>query len=917
MNRNIQSYLLIKRSRPTALFATAVLFALLLSLISASSYPANSRIRPLAPNTPDAPQDPPPPRCCGSDEDEHKPHLLAASYYSLKNGLSSKLLLNNKGPRPLEVKPTLFSMNGERHEVAPMKVKGASFRVIDLRKWVKDAGPQFREGSIKVFHLGRDLVLGAQVYVEDEAHSLSFEEKFAEPATMASSRLRGVWWLPSQKGEVSLAISNTSDSTVTVTARANGAQPARAGSITIELLPHETRLLDVQSDLLRKVGRTMSRLGGISVEHSGPAGAVLARGFAQETAKGYSLAVQFSDPGASKSSGYQGAGLRLGEVGGEPLTPVAVAHNAGVVETTVTGRLPYTTAGGATAEVTLPEVHLSPGETATIDVAGAIRDAAVPQGVTGAGLEFEYSTEPGSVQMAALSVGDGGNQVFRLPLWDVAAQRSATGGYPWFIDGSSSTLVYLKNVTAEQQQYTLRVGFEGGEYLVGVKSIEPRQTITFDLRELRDQQVPDDNGVTIPLTAERGQIIWSVYGPDGVAMIGRSEQADAVKGVSNNYACMSCCADSYVQAKVEPATSSVGVGGTTTYVAKEQRSTCNGQPAGWYNITPTWSSLNTSVATVSSGGAATGAAAGTTNVKATWTAYSRFPSFAGCQSTSFQVGPVSPINVVQVTFQKSDGTALPSPFRIGITSLTLAGATQDRTQHLKAVVTPAAQATNITIEPSKVTISNVSKNADTGVVTFDAVGVTPSDNQGDGSITAKIGSTVVGTQTVTVVIPGKLTHDVGGSLIIQNVAMNSTTTPPNSLPATQFQLNTNYYRLFTVTVKDKWDVHVGDVYLGAEVTEIVGNNPEVSINNPLTSSGTYPDPVGRIKEGAVVQANDPQVAAWPNEPPAEALISGTCDPSTQNITVKVAGFTLTPAISRSVDLCRTQNGTYTLQVTWP
>jgi hypothetical protein len=45
-----------------------------------------------------------PPSCCGSDDT--KPHVLVASYYSVKGRLSSKLLLNNKGPRPLEVRPT-------------------------------------------------------------------------------------------------------------------------------------------------------------------------------------------------------------------------------------------------------------------------------------------------------------------------------------------------------------------------------------------------------------------------------------------------------------------------------------------------------------------------------------------------------------------------------------------------------------------------------------------------------------------------------------------------------------------------------------------------------------------------------------------------------------------------------------------
>jgi hypothetical protein len=42
----------------------------------------------------------PPAGCCGGDEGDSKPHLLAGSYYSLNNGFAAKLLLNNKGPLP-------------------------------------------------------------------------------------------------------------------------------------------------------------------------------------------------------------------------------------------------------------------------------------------------------------------------------------------------------------------------------------------------------------------------------------------------------------------------------------------------------------------------------------------------------------------------------------------------------------------------------------------------------------------------------------------------------------------------------------------------------------------------------------------------------------------------------------------------
>jgi len=704
--------------------------------------------------------------------------------------------------------------------------------------------------------------------------------------------------------------------------RQNQARPIMIVYVLFQ--PHETSLLNVQDDLFGKGRGAMSRLGGISVEHDGTAGAVLARGFSQEVESGYSLAVQFNDPQGAKSSAYQGAGLRLGAAGGESLTPVVVAYNAGASDATVTGRLPYTLADGGTAEATLTEVRLSPGESREINVAGALSASGFPPGVSAAGLEFEYSSEPGSVQMTAFSVGAGGNQLFRVPMWDVQAQRSGTGGYPWRIEGNSSTYVYLKNATDRPQEYTFQLSFEGGFYVLGVKTIEPRQTIAMDVRALRDGQTPDVYGNTIPATADRGQVMWSLRGGDGLAMIGRSEQADLAKGVSSSYACQFCCPNSFYSARTGPASpASVGVGGTLQFTAYETDKNCYGNPMQEHpvNTTLTWFSGSGSAATIDSNGLATGVTAATsTGVYARWNVTNWTAYWQGCSSYTYQIAsPSVTLNVVGVTFKKADHSVPPSTIRMGINSNTLAGTLQDRKQQLKAVVTPAARASSVTLVGDKVQISNTSVDTTSGVITFDAVGITASQQQGDGSIKAKIGTTVVGTQTATVVIPAKLTHDNGGSFTIQNVAMNSTTAPPNSLPASQFQLNTLYYKPFVVTIKDKWDNHVGDAYAGAEITEVFGTSPEASINVALSSSGTYTDPVGVVAPGITVASNDSRVTAWPSQPRIEALAPGGSFPQTHNITVRVAGFEITPpspTISRSVTLDRSTGGTYTLTVIW-
>jgi hypothetical protein len=165
---------------------------------------------------------------------------------------------------------------------------------------------------------------------------------------------------------------------------------------------------------------------------------------------------------------------------GRELTPVVVARNIGTTESTITGNMAYTAQDGSMSLLRIPSVRLRPGEVETIDISHAIRMSGInTQGLASAGLEFEYSSAPGTVVISSQSVSSDGNQVFRLPFIDADAEPSSTGGYPWYIEGDSSTIVYIKNVTDQPRQYTLQLRYDGGVYALGVKTVEARQTVAF------------------------------------------------------------------------------------------------------------------------------------------------------------------------------------------------------------------------------------------------------------------------------------------------------------------------------------------------------------------------------------------------------------------------------------------------------
>jgi hypothetical protein len=196
---------------------------------------------------------------------------------------------------------------------------------------------------------------------------------------------------------------------------------------------------------------------------------------------------------------------------------------------------------------------------------------------------------------------------------DAATQSSSTGQYPWSIDEHSSTMVYVKNATADPQNYTMYVLFDGGRYALGFKTIEAGQTVAIDVREVRDAQRPDASGTTIPPDATRGQVHWSMHGNKELVLIGRSEQFDPVTGKSTTAACGLCCPDSFSSSWLTP-DSVVGLTGQTSqFTSFRQDTNCDGTLLPPYTVNfNTWGSDNTSVATVNNTGFARAVGVGAT-----------------------------------------------------------------------------------------------------------------------------------------------------------------------------------------------------------------------------------------------------------------------------------------------------------------
>jgi len=521
---------------------------------------------------------------------------MIGTYYTTEDGFKSTLILNNKGPNQIVVTPILHSQNGQTFTASPVAVGGQSSSEVDLNRLASIAGQQFRSGSFEFTYEGRLLEMGGGLRIVDFEKSLIFDEQMLEPGMkFPSSQLEAVYAVPFEDSQVSVIVTNTTVQPILVNgdaifAGANGHHPIQG-----ELGPYQTQIVNLPHGLVKKASA-----GAVSLSHNGAKGALLAMIHLQDADRGYSESVNFTNPGG-KTTERHGAGLRLGSVNGDPLKAVIAVRNIGDSATTVTATVPYSKQNGDTGTITLPQVSLAPGAIKLLDTSNPLLRR---NDFTTAGLEVRYTGAPGSVIATASSVSQSGNHVFALPMKDPKVGLSSTGGYPWFIKESSSTVVFIKNVTDQTQEYMLNIIFPRGHWGSNVRTLAPGQTVALDVRKIRDSQENGSEGSVIPLDVTSGHISWSFRGNKDKVLIGRAQTVDFSNGLASTYECQCICGFIWDGARMLPGTVTGFPGDVQVFQLQSRYTDCFSNEMGWFNLTPwfvndyvTHSSDNPAVAT--------------------------------------------------------------------------------------------------------------------------------------------------------------------------------------------------------------------------------------------------------------------------------------------------------------------------------
>ncbi|MBI1746221.1 MAG: hypothetical protein HYR55_06500 [Acidobacteria bacterium] len=534
-------------------------------------------------------------------------NVLSLPYYSVRGTWDSTLTLNNGLTDPLTVSAKLFALDGSPLSLPDFSLapnQNIAPRLSTLLNQV-GADPKFWEGSIELRYTGIAMRFGAQLTVFDSSRSLSYDME--PPMEFKSTILEGLWWSADSYTSAQVMLCNTTDQALNVQLKVEW-QSIVIPAPPIHLVPRQTMVID-SNTLLSTLGIRTEGIGkgGLSISHNGSPGALIAHGVVLNPGGHFASNLNFIDPATQPSAVLEATGLLLAHSSspffplGSFFTPVLALKNASSISQTATVVVQYKTNGMVQVQ-TLPLIRLAPHEIQLADFA-ALLYSLRGTSVDTAGVKVTYSGIAGSLMGTLTSIDYYSPLVVDAPLVSPDPNMPMGGNYAFRLDRSLQPVIYWKNVSARPTALMAIILYEGGRYTPPLVTLDIGETVSMDIRQLRDNRTPDLQGRLLPSNLQSGQVLWIPHEKE--IPIGRLVAFDMIAGTTSNFSCVNCTDDRSLLRCVP--VSIVGNFGTsqqlTMYEDHYTSSIPNG-PYASYLVTNqcAYSSQNASVATVSTTG---------------------------------------------------------------------------------------------------------------------------------------------------------------------------------------------------------------------------------------------------------------------------------------------------------------------------
>lgn len=606
-------------TRTNSVFIHAISFFVLTFGVGISGFAQQPKL--LAPHEPIAPKmkKPAPLPSAAMNSMVGGPWIIDANFKStvyLKNVVETS---------PITVTPVLHLSNAARYVLPAITLVAGGTGTVDINAALQNLGiSSFAtlSGYVELQYQWPWVPLCAFIRDVDVAHSVIFTfgvqasgAVLSSANSAASQVTEGLWWKQEANVTGFLTLANISSQPITAVVQVSDDHSAVLGTQTITVTPQGMKTVNLQELLTAPTNQ-----GGLRISYVGQQGALLINGGLQDTAVGYSANLYFSaDPITLPSqaklipqNGVAELGLMVGAAdpmmhfpAGTTFTPYSVLRNVSNSPITINPNL-WWMQNGTPASAPLTPITLLPFETQSLNMPSLLAAAGLKNFSGSVNLVFDYTAKSGLL-LAAGSVDQTNTYVFEVAPRVMGESAGKSVSY-WSTANGDDTMITIWNPADEAQDFTFRIEFIGGHYLLPIH-LEPRATRTFNISQIIQAQIPDAEGNIIPAAVQSGsaKLIGSQADNQHILAAMDGGIYNVVKATCGGY-CMGCDGATMYYALIDGFYVPIGYNTSESLMAQWDT-------GSQYDLTSqsSWSSSNTNTATVQ-GGSVHGVAVGSISI---------------------------------------------------------------------------------------------------------------------------------------------------------------------------------------------------------------------------------------------------------------------------------------------------------------
>jgi hypothetical protein len=437
------------------------------------------------------------------------------------NFRSTIYLKNDVKNAAVTVTPVLYLSNGKSYVLPDVNLDPSGTATVNINDALARQGIASwatLSGYVEIKYTWAWDPLCVTIQNVDTVHSLIFTY-FLRPSSpdpraqtagsqpQQSQTLQGMWWKQESNVAGFVALSNVLTQPVSAKIVTSDDKGTPLLQHTVTVSPHGTKIVQ-----LNELNSSLASSGGVTVNYAGAVNDLLINGGLEDPATGYSANMRFAyprrHPAQPPAEGYAELGLMAGAAdpmmsfpAGTTFAPYSVIRNIGDLPIQITPTLWWMEAGAARS-AQLPQWAVPPHATQSLPLQSLMSQTALKNFNGSFNLILASDAPPGSFLMASGSVDQSNTYVFEVIPQGLGESIAKSLSY-WSTGNGDDTMVTLWNPADEAQNLVFTLFFAGGSYRYPVP-LGPRATRTFNVSEIIQNQLPDENGNTIPAGVHEG-----------------------------------------------------------------------------------------------------------------------------------------------------------------------------------------------------------------------------------------------------------------------------------------------------------------------------------------------------------------------------------------------------------------------------